>query len=196
MWDKRYAEEELAYGCEPNDFLCEVAGQLPEGPALCLAEGQGRNAVFLARGGRSVTAVDLSPVGLERAAQLAAEAGVSLETEIADLAHFEIAPVAWSVVVSIWAHVPSEVRRGLHRRVVSGLRPGGVLVLEAYTPDQIGRGTGGPPNPDFTMTLAGLREELAGLEFEIARERVRTVHEGRYHNGESAVVQVLARKPS
>jgi len=194
MWDERYAEPTLAYGAEPNDFLREVADALPDGPALCLAEGQGRNAVFLARGGRPVTAVDLSPVGLRRAAEFAADAGVELDTQVADLAEFELGLERWAVVVSIWAHVPSVVRKDLHRRVVAGLRPGGVLVLEAYTPEQVGRGTGGPPDRDWTMSLAALREELEGVEFEIARERVREVHEGQYHHGDSAVVQVLARK--
>lgn len=195
MWNQRYGEDELAYGSEPNDFLREVAERIPEGPVLCLAEGQGRNAVFLAERGHPVTAVDLSPVGLERAAAFARERGVELETVVADLGEYELEPSRWAGVISIWAHIPPESRRALHRHVVAGLRPGGVIVLEAYTPDQVGRGTGGPPVPELTMTAAGLREELAGLEFEILRERVREVHEGRYHAGESAVVQVLARRP-
>lgn len=195
MWDRRYAEEGWAYGTEPNDFLREVADRLPDGDALCLAEGEGRNAVFLAAGraGR-VIAVDRSGVGLAKAEQLAEARGVALEAVVADLATYE-PPGELAVVTSIWAHVPPDVRRALHAKVVAALRPGGAMVLEAYTPAQVGRGTGGPPDPAFTMTLDGLREELAGLDFAIGRELEREVREGRYHQGPSSVVQVLAFKP-
>lgn len=195
MWDERYQEEGFAYGDQPNDFLAEMAPRLPSGRALCLAEGEGRNAVFLAQRGLDVTAVDLSPVGLSKARYLAGQRGVTLTTVRADLADFEIEPRAWDVIVSIWAHTPSVLRRELHRRVVAGLRPGGALVLEAYTPEQLRYKTGGPPDADLLMTLEGLRQELHGLNFEVGVETVREVHEGRYHSGPSAVVQVLAFAP-
>ncbi len=196
-WDARYAEPGWAFGTEPNDFLREFAGALPaKGRVLCLADGEGRNSVHLAALGHDVTAVDISSVGLVKAAGLAAERGVALRTEVADLSAYPIAPGAWDGIVSIFAHVPRVVRGPLHRRVVEGLAPGGVLLLEAYTPRQIGRGTGGPTDDTKLMTLALLREELAGLEFELAREIEREVIEGRYHAGLSEVVQVVARKPS
>ena len=196
MWDRRHAEEGFAYGDAPNDFLREVAARLPAGDAVCLAEGEGRNAVFLAAraGAGRVIAVDQSAVGLEKAAALARARGLTLETVVADLADYT-PPAGVSVVASIWAHVPPAIRAPLHARVVEALRPGGALVLEAYTPAQGGRGTGGPPAAEAMMTLAALRGELRGLELAIGRELVREVHEGRYHAGESAVVQVLAYKP-
>ena len=196
-WDDRFAEAGYAYGTAPNDFLASVAGRIPPGRVLCLAEGQGRNAVFLAGLGHAVTAVDQSAVGMARARALAAERGVAVETVVADLADFPVEAEAWDGVVSIFAHVPPDLRRRLHRAVVAGLRPGGVLVLEAYTPAQVGRGTGGPPPDEAarTMTAEGLREELAGLRFEILREVEREVVEGRYHTGLGAVVQALAVKP-
>jgi len=195
MWNQRYAEPGYAYGTEPNDFLRSVVDRIPAGPVLCIAEGQGRNAVFLAERGHLVTAVDIADQGMAKAAALAAERGVEVHTIVADLAHFEIVADHWAAIVSIFAHVPQAIRVDLHRRMVAGLRPGGVIVLEAYTPDQIGRGTGGPQTEDLLMTLAGLREELAGLEFELGCECVREVVEGRYHTGEAAVVQVVARRP-
>jgi len=193
-WDERYADAEFAYGTEPSAFLSEVAAKIPAGPVLCLAEGQGRNAVFLAQRGHAVTALDQSSVGLARAAELAKSRGVTIATVVADLAEYPIEPGAWSGIISIWAHLPRAVRAAVHRGVVAGLRPGGVFVLEAYTPAQIGRGTGGPSNPDVLPTLAELRSELAGLDLEIAREKEREVREGPYHQGMSAVVQVLARR--
>jgi hypothetical protein len=139
--------------------------------------------------------MDWSPVGLARAEQLALERGVRLRTELADLRDFEIGRGAWSGIVSVWVQVPREIRAPLHARCVAGLAPGGVLVIEAYTPDQQGRGTGGPDDPTRFPTLTDLRSELAGLEFEIAHEIERDIHEGTYHHGRSAVVQVVARKP-
>ncbi len=196
-WDARYAEAGWAFGDEPNDFLRATAHFLPPGGrVLCLAEGEGRNAVYLAGLGHDVTAVDLSSVGLAKARVLAADRGVTLRTEVADLASFAIAPGAWQGVVSIFAHVPGPVRGPLHAAVVAGLSAGGVLLLEAYTPRQLGQGTGGPQDASKFMTLAGLRRELAGLEFELGEELEREVIEGRYHTGRAEVVQVVARKPA
>lgn len=197
-WDERYSAEDYAYGTKPNDFLAAHAHMLPKGRVLSLAEGEGRNAVFLAGQGHEVTAVDQSAVGLGKARQLAERKGVALETIVADLAEFKIEPKAWDGIVSISAHVPRSVRKGLHRRVAAGLKPGGVLLLEAYTPRQLettGKGGPGPDQSDRFMTLAELHQELQGLDFLIARETERDVNEGKYHHGPGAVVQVVARRP-
>jgi hypothetical protein len=195
-WDQRYAAPEYRYGTEPNTFLKEVAARIPKGPVLCLADGEGRNGVYLAGLRHHVLSVDLSRVGLGKARRLAAERKVTIATLVADLDSFAIAAGAWSGIVSIWAHVLPVTRRRLHRAVVAGLAPGGALVLEAYTPGQQERGTGGPPDPERMMTLAGLGGELTGLRFEIGREVVREVREGDLHQGTSQVVQVLAFKPA
>jgi SAM-dependent methyltransferase len=195
-WDVRYGGSDYHYGTEPNDFLREQAERLPpESRVLCLAEGEGRNAVFLASLGHRPVGVDASEVGLSKARDLAQTRGVVIETVVADLSELRIEPEGWDAVVSIWCHVPSEIRRDLHRRVVDGLRPGGILILEAYTPKQLDRDTGGPPHADRLMTLDGLRQELEGLEFLVGREVEREVLEGDSHNGMSDVVQVVARRP-
>lgn len=194
MWNERYSEDGYAYGDVPNDFLRENYERLPTGKVLCLAEGEGRNAVFLAENGYDVTAVDFSEVGLQKANELAGNRNVSIKTVQADLAEFEIAENNWNAIVSIWAHVPSIIRRGLHLKVVKGLKSGGAFLLEAYTPKQIEFGTGGPKAEqiDLTMKLSDLKRELDGLQFEIAGETERQINEGKYHNGQSAVVQILA----
>jgi SAM-dependent methyltransferase len=191
LWDERYSGTEYAYGVEPNDFLRDEAARIPAGPVLCLAEGQGRNAVYLASRGHPVTAVDFSRAGLARAAQLAGERGVRVELVEADLATFELGDDAWSGIVSIWAHTPADVRRRVHAAVPRALRAGGVFILEAYRPEQLAYATGGPRDPAFLPALAGLRGELSGLELVVARETVREVHEGRFHHGLSATVQVV-----
>lgn len=194
MWDERYNAEEYAYGKEPNDFLVEVIAQIPKGRVLCLAEGEGRNAVYLAEKGCRVVAVDSSAVGLEKARALASERGVTIETVAADLADFEIEPESWDAIVSIFCHLPPAIRKGLHKKAVCGLRSGGVFVLEAYTPRQLLLKTGGPPQEELMMELETLRTELNGLEFRHAVEVEREIHEGRYHRGRGAVVRVFGVK--
>ncbi|MGD8276862.1 MAG: class I SAM-dependent methyltransferase [Gemmatimonadota bacterium] len=193
-WDERYGTDEYVYGTEPNEFVVEVADRIPDGRVLCLAEGEGRNAVYLAGLGYEVTAVDGSSVGLDKARRLAAERGVALETVHADLADFTIEPDTWEGIISIWAHLPRPLRTRLYGQAARGLVPGGVVALMAYTPAQLEYRTGGPPVAELLVDLASVREDLSGLDFEIARERVFEVHEGRLHHGMSAVVQVLARR--
>jgi SAM-dependent methyltransferase len=194
-WDRIYSVPEYAYGTEPNDFLASVADQIPAGPVLCLAAGQGRNAVFMARLGHRVVAMDLSRVGLARAQALAASLGVAIETVHADLADFRIEPGAWSGIIAFFSHLPGPLRRQVHRAAAAGLRPGGVFVLEAYTPAHLRYRIGGPDDPELMMTLELLQSDLEGLELVIGRELERVMVEGRLHWGPAAVVQVLARKP-
>lgn len=195
LWNARYAGDQFVYGTEPNDFVAAVADRIPPGPVLCLAEGEGRNAVWLAARGHAVTAVDQAEIALAKAQGLAAARGVKIETVAADLAAYRIAPDAWAGIVSVWAHLPPALRRAVHGQVVRGLQPGGVFVLEAYTPAQLAYDTGGPREVTMLMTAAQLRDELAGLEFEILRELERDVREGTKHTGRAAVVQLLARRP-
>lgn len=195
MWDERYERNEFVYGEAPNDFLMEKAGLLRKGRCLCLAEGQGRNAVWLAQQGFSVTAVDQSAVGMARARELAARRRVVIETDVADLASFNLGENKWDSIVSIFGHLPSDLRRDVHRRVTAALAPGGTFLLEAYTPDQLATsGTGGPSDPDMLPNLAKLSHELSALEILFAQEIVREVNEGDFHKGEGAVVQFVARK--
>lgn len=195
MWNERYSEAFASYGTEPNDFLRQVAERIPEGPVLCLAEGEGRNAVYLAQRGHAVTAVDLSEVGLANASRLARDRGVSLVTVVARLEDYVLGEACWAGIVSIWAHVPPSLRLRLHEDCVRALRPGGALVLEAYTPRQLSRpGKGGPASEELLMNAAALREELSGLRLVRCEEIDRDVSEGVYHQGPSSTVQVLAVK--
>jgi len=178
-WDEKYGAPGHYYGTEPNGFLREHHAMIPAGGrVLCLAEGEGRNAVFLAQQGYRVVAVDQSPVGLRKAEILAAERGVTISTVVADLADYRIEPGRFDGIVSIWCHLPPPLRADVHRRVVAGLKRGGAFLLEAYTPAQLHYGTGGPKSIDLLPTLAELRIELDGLDLVHAVEREREVHEG------------------
>ena len=198
-WNRRYAAAGFYYGTAPNDFLREVEPLLPrQGHVLCLGEGEGRNAVFLAQCGHTVSAMDQSAVGLEKAQLLAREQGVRIATHVADLENWDLGAAApkggWDAIVSIWCHMPVAVRPALHQRIVAALKPGGVFVLEAYRPEQLRYGTGGPPTVDLLPTLAELQRDLATLELLVAGAPEREVREGKGHDGLSAVVQVLGRK--
>jgi SAM-dependent methyltransferase len=195
FWDQRYAAEGYSYGREPNDFVRDEAARIPKGRVLCLAEGEGRNAVFLAGLGHAVTALDFSAEGLRKAERLARERGVTIDLVEADLEHYTPQDGVFSGIVSIWAHVPRAIRQRVHRWVPDALAPGGVFLYEAYTPAQIALGTGGPKDPELLPTVAELRQELSPLELVIAREVEREVHEGPFHGGLSATVQVAGVKP-
>ena len=195
FWDERYSGEQLVYGEAPNGFLASVTGRFPSsGRALDIGAGEGRNALFLAACGLDVLAVDQSSVGMRKAERLARERGLGLRTQAVDLSDFDAEPESFDVVSSIFVHLPAALRSAVHQRIRSWLRPGGVFVLEAYAPDQLTRGTGGPKDPALLAPLEVIVGELEGLRIEHQSALVRDVTEGQFHTGEASVVQVLARK--
>jgi len=197
FWNQRYAEDEYAYGTEPNDFLIGIARRItPGGAGLCLADGEGRNGVWLARQGFAVTSVDIAERGLEKALGLAARHGVALRTQAADLAAHDLGIAEWDAIVSIFLHLPPKARRDLHRRCVAALRPGGLMIVEVYGPGQLGRGTGGPKEPELLPALEDLEQEFPGCRILHRFAGLRDVREGRHHDGEGEVVQILAQKES
>ncbi|MGC8624956.1 MAG: class I SAM-dependent methyltransferase [Phycisphaerae bacterium] len=194
FWNQRYSNPTQSYGTEPNDFLRSHVGSLPKGRILSLCEGEGRNAVFLARNGYEVRAVDGSHVGLQNAEKLALQRGVKIKTEVADLADYNIEPDYWDGVVLIFAHLPGLIRKRIHQQAVLGLRGGGVLLLESFGPGQLAYNTGGPKNLDLLPSLEQLQSEFQGLEFTVAREIQRDIHEGTHHTGRAEVVQIIGRR--
>ena len=196
FWDDRYSAAQYLYGTEPSEFLAEHCLALPAGgEILCLADGEGRNGVFLAKKGMRVTGVDSSAVGLAKAERLAAQRGVPFTAVVADLSVWELGEARWDGVVSIWAHLPAPIRASLHPRLARALRPGGVLLLEHYHPRQLGYGTGGPVDPTMMLTLDELDAAFAGWVCVHAFEGERVVIEGSGHGGKSYVTQAILRKP-
>ncbi len=191
FWDRIYADEAHVYGTSPNDFLREEVARIPAGPVLCLAEGEGRNAVFLAQHRHAVTAVDQSMVGLAKAARLAAVSGVTIETICADLGAYEPPADTFAGVVAIFAHLPAPARAVMYARAIAALRVGGCLIVEVYSPRQLAFGTGGPKDLALLPSLETLTAELAGLELVVAREVEREVIEGRLHTGRAATIQLV-----
>jgi len=193
FWNERYAKGGYLYGTEPNSFLVEHSG-LIEGPVLSLSEGEGRNAVFLALRGLDVLGVDISAVALEKAKRLAEARGVEIRTQVADLATFEPEANLYGSVVSISAHLPSAIRNKLYPLIERSLRQNGILILEAYSENQLSRASGGPKDIDMLMTVDKIRREFSNLEPIVLRELEREVSEGEGHTGMASVVQLTARK--
>lgn len=196
FWNQRYREPGWAYGTEPNEFLAAEAGRIPFGDVLCLGEGEGRNAVYLAGQRYCAFAVDQSEVALTKAQRLASERGLTIQTQVVDLETFDMGRNRWQGITSIFVHLPAELRRDVHRRAVEALVPGGVILLEAYAPGQEKLGTGGPKEPSLLYALDDVLHDFADIEPLFAKLVTRTIHEGRHHNGSGVVVQFLGRKGS
>ena len=197
FWNQRYAVEEYVFGTAPNAFLTAQAQRFSPGwRVLAVADGEGRNGVWLAQQGLDVLAVDVSPVALAKAEKLAAHHGVRLETELADLLGWDWGEDRFDAIVAIFIQFAGSVERAsLHRSMRLSLKPGGLLVLQGYTPKQLEYRTGGPPNADNLYTAEDLRGEFADMEILHLREHEREISEGVGHNGMSALVEMVARKP-
>ena len=193
FWNTHYGTSEYAYGTEPNDFLKEQTFK-KNGKILCLAEGEGRNSVFLAKQGYEVTGVDFSQAGIEKINRLAQENGVEVTTICADLADFDCGENNWDGIVLIFAHLPEAVREKVHHQLYKALKPGGKLVLEAYRKEQLEHQTGGPKTLDLLYSKELLETDLNAFHQLFIEEKTRDVHEGKYHFGTAAVVQVVGVK--
>lgn len=194
MWDERYSADHYIYGTEPNEFLRQNVEKIPRGDVLCLAEGEGRNAVFLAKQGYNVTAVDNSLVGIAKARKLAQSENVSIQFIHANLATFNLGENRWDGIISIFCHLPETIRKPLHKNINTALKPGGIFLLEAYIPKQLEHGTGGPKDTHLMMSKSLLMEELNGMYFKHLAELERNIEEGTHHFGVGAVVQAIAEK--
>ena len=195
MWQQRYAEQAFAYGTAPNDFLAENVGKITGKKVLCVAEGEGRNGVFLAEHGFEVCAVDFAQAGKEKAAKLASQRGVSLEYHVADLNDFDMDENQWDAIILIFAHFPTALRNKVHANCVRALAPGGVIILEGYHTQQLSLGTGGPNKEEMLFTPQLLLQDFSDLTTGMCDLAVRDIQEGHYHNGQSAVVRYIGCKP-
>lgn len=197
FWDGKFSGEGYAYGTAPNAHLMAHADHLSVGAnVLVPGDGEGRNGVWLARQGMNVLSVDGSAVGLEKARRLATANNVPLRTQQADLLEWEWPVAAFDGVVSIFLHFAAADRQKAHAAMVAALRPGGVLILEAFRPEQLAFSSGGPKDPDLLYRAADLRADFAGLRIDLLEDTTCTLDEGPLHQGPAAVVRLIAHKPS
>lgn len=197
-WDERYAGEAFLFGEKPNAFLASEGLRLPPGAAvLALADGEGRNGVWLAEQGMDVLSVDASRVAQEKARSLARRRGAQLRFECADLASWNFPPEQFDAVAAIFIQFAGpELRRQLFHGMKTTLKAGGFVLLQGYGPRQLEYRTGGPPNLKNLYTEAMLRDAFGDFEIIALRSYDAVIDEGAGHSGMSALVDLVARKPA
>jgi SAM-dependent methyltransferase len=194
MWDERFRGEKPVYGTQPNLYLERHAPRLKSGSKVLVpGDGYGRNGHWLARQGFAVHTVDLSPVGVERSRKVAEAAGLAMTIEQADLAEWKWPVSEFDGVAAIFLHLPRELSKKINPAMLRALRPGGILIFEAFTPEQIKFQTGGPKDPDLLYTANLLRHDFAGAEVLDLEEIELHMDEGVKHSGMSAVVHGVFR---
>ena len=195
FWDARYESEDYAYGTAPNTYFRQQLAKLTPGRLLLLAEGEGRNAVYAAERGWQVTAVDFSNEARAKAQRLAATRNVHLHYQVADLTdlHWQQAG-AYEAIGLIYAHLPPNERQAVHAAAAASLAPDGHLVLEAFSPRQLGLPSGGPRSADMLYEPADLARDFAGLRLLENQEASVVLHEGSFHAGPARVVRLLAKR--
>ena len=196
MWDERYATAGYLFGKRPAQFLVDQKANLEhEARALAVADGEGRNSVYMAEQGLDVVAMDGSPVAVEKAKKLAAERGVAVDFRVADIFAWDWKPEAYGLVVAIFIQFmgPAD-RKRVFEAMVRTLRPGGTLLLHGYRPEQLAYGTGGPPQEANMYTEALLRDAFGDMEIVRLASYDRAMDEGRGHSGMSALIDLVAKK--
>jgi SAM-dependent methyltransferase len=195
MWDERFAQAEPVYGEQPNAYLRAQIHRLTPGCKILVpGDGYGRNGLWLASQGFQVSTVDLSPVGVERARKSAQAAGLAMTIEEADLATWTWPVGEFDSVASIFLHLPPDLRTQIHAQMLAALQPGGLLLIEAFTPAQLKHSSGGPKQVELLYTAEILRKDLIGADVLELLEVEIDLDEGRMHRGPAAVVQGVFRK--
>jgi cyclopropane fatty-acyl-phospholipid synthase-like methyltransferase len=196
MWNERYATDDYLFGTEPAAFLAREAPRLPAGSrVLCVADGEGRNSVHLARLGHDVTAFDMSPNAVDKARRLAARSGVAPRFHVAALEDWDWSETHDAVVAVFIQFLGPAERAVTFARIAEAVRPGGLLLLHGYAPRQVEYGTGGPSARENMYTRDLLEAEFAGWQVLHADDYDAVIEEGRGHSGRSALVDFVARKP-
>ena len=196
-WEARYSAPGYAFGKAPNYFLVKCRSLLPAaGRVLAVADGEGRNSVWLAEHSLDVHATDFSPTALDKARALARERGVSVNFEIADVHNWAYPQAAYDVVCEIFTQFSTPAERALKwAGMRKALKPGGLLIVLGYSPKQLAYGTGGPKQIDKLYTRSMLAEAFAGFQDMVFTEEELELQEGTSHGGMSAVIGLTCRKP-
>ena len=196
MWNERYSGEEYHFGTEPSGFLVANCDLLKPGMhCLALADGEGRNGVWLAERGLKVHSVDSSSVAIDKAKRLASERGVKIELELADLAHWDFGLEKYDAVVAVFIQfAPPDLREKMFGQIKGCLKPGGLLLLHGYTPRQLEYRTGGPSQLENLYTESMLKEAFSDMESVSLHEYDQEIREGSGHSGMSALIDLVAKK--
>jgi len=194
FWNERYATEEYAYGTEPNRFFKENLEQLVPGKILFPAEGEGRNAVFAAKLGWQVSAFDPSIEGKRKAEKLALENGISIIYQTDNYESVSFPANYFDCIVLVFAHMHPLIRNEYHKKLMSFLKPGGVLILEGFSKKQISRNSGGPRDIDMLFSKEELQSDFDSFSKLTITETDYCLNEGPFHQGMASVIRTLGIK--
>lgn len=194
FWNERYSSETYAYGTSPNGLVEEQLKGEPPGKLYLPGEGEGRNAVFAAGLGWSVTALDWSEAGKKKTLSLAGDLANAIDYRVEDLTGFTPEPGAYDAVALVFLHLPAEARETVHRRSVEALKPGGLLLLEAFDKEQLKYGAGGPKKEELLYSLQDIAEDFIDLSFTQFEKLHRELDEGEHHRGKASIIQFVGRR--
>ncbi|MDZ7658302.1 class I SAM-dependent methyltransferase [Fodinibius sp.] len=195
FWDDRFSSGNYIYGTEPNTYFKEQLDQLEPGRLLLPAEGEGRNAIYAAREGWKVDAFDISEKGRNKAQELAKRNHVTINYYLSTYSDFDIKEDTYDAIGLIYAHLHKGKRRVIHQKLIGGLKPGGHLILEAFSKKQLGNDSGGPQDLDMLYDLDELQKDLEGLKILQAESTKLELKEGMHHEGTANVIRLLAQRP-
>lgn len=195
FWNDRYQEKEFAYGTKPNQFLAAELSKIQPGKILLPCDGEGRNAVYAAQNRWDVVAFDYSEEGRKKANSLAKEHHVNIEFQLADATVVEYAQESFDVIAFIYAHFPENIRISIHQKALKWLKPGGIILLEAFDNDQIKNISGGPKDFSLLYSEDILASDFKGLETLLLSTDEIELDEGIYHKGLANVVRYVGMKP-
>ncbi len=194
FWDDRYSSGNYIYGTQPNLFFKEQIDKLEPGKLLLPAEGEGRNAIYAAREGWQVDAFDISQKGRKKALELAKRNHVTINYSISKYKDYELTPEHYDVLALIYAHLHKSKRRKIHHKIITGLKPGGHLILEAFSKKQFGNESGGPQDLEMLYDLDELLEDFNELTIKRADDIEIELEEGKHHEGTANVIRLFAQK--
>jgi 2-polyprenyl-3-methyl-5-hydroxy-6-metoxy-1,4-benzoquinol methylase len=194
FWNDRYAENEFAYGTLPNEFLKQELAKLPKGKILFVCEGEGRNAVYAATQNWNVEAFDLSQEGKKKATLLAEQNYVALNYQIQDANSVEYVDDSFDVVALIYAHLPEAIRNPFHQKIVRWLKPNGIVVMEAFNPNQLNNTSGGPIALSMLYTKEIVADDFKELRIQQLSNETIELNEGKYHIGKADVIRFVGKK--
>jgi len=194
FWNNRYQQEEYIYGEKPNVFFASELTKLASGNLILPCEGEGRNAVFSATKGWNVSAFDNSKKGKEKAIALANKNNVFINYEINSVQEIDYPEKSADVVALIYAHLPPQIRTEFHQKAVKWLKIGGLLILEAFHPDQLNNSSGGPKDLAMLYNEAMLLSDFMSLKINYLETCQTTLDEGNYHQGKADIIRFLGEK--
>ncbi|MGN6602658.1 MAG: class I SAM-dependent methyltransferase [Ginsengibacter sp.] len=194
FWNERYSSEDFVYGTAPNEFFKSQIDKLPPGKLLLPAEGEGRNAVYAAKLNWTIDAFDQSEKGKEKCEALARENNVTINYTVSDALDIPLEQNKYDLIALVFAHFPSSIRNEIHQKCIAALKPGGMLLLEAFTPKQLQNESGGPKDSDMLYSKEILESDFTALKIQSLDEKEIELKESKQHWGKADVIRLVAVK--